>query len=216
VLSSYSLSLTAPLRLPLRHSINILFALYFGVLLVLIGSIILARAFGKIGTTTVARRPLLICFALFVIAAGCLCIFFKRSWFTDLSVAAKIPLYSTLGISVCFAVSFSFVDLINFIIGSYFPDRVHLVESPAQVYLVFAVSAVMGCAFGVVFGLLDVGAGVTNLASLKSEMYVDERYCYPLGAALGAVGAVANEWLRASQTPPGQHLNRYMQADDNL
>ena len=91
---------------------------------------------------------------------------------------------------MCFAVTFAFVDLANHLWGQCRPESKPLVESVTQVYLISIISVLMGGIFGVVFGLVDVGHGVTDALSLQRELAMEERFCYPLGAGLGAIGYV--------------------------
>jgi hypothetical protein len=89
-------------------SLNAFFRFYFGCLFVLVGGGILVRVCAQ--RQEPLRRLLLVTFALMVLASGVLCFFFEDRWIFELSTAAKIPLYGLLGISACFAVTFSIVD----------------------------------------------------------------------------------------------------------
>ena len=106
-------------------------------------------------------------------------------------LSVLFPLRTYTPRSVCFAVTFAFVDLANHLWGQCRPESKPLVESVTQVYLISIISVLMGGIFGVVFGLVDVGHGVTDALSLQRELAMEERFCYPLGAGLGAIGYVA-------------------------
>ena len=89
-------------------SLNAFFRFYFGCLFVLVGGGILVRVCAQ--RQEPLRRLLLVTFALMVLSSGVLCFFFQDRWIFELGTAAKIPLYGVLGVSACFAVTFSIVD----------------------------------------------------------------------------------------------------------
>jgi hypothetical protein len=62
------------------------------------------------------------------------------------------------------------------------------------VYLLVASALVMGFSFGLIFGLLDVED--EQLASLRVALLREQSICYPIGAALGGLAAMANQYLR--------------------
>lgn len=66
-------------------------------------------------------------------ASGVLCFLLDENLFT-ISKTTKVPLYMVLGVSVCFAFTFSALDLINFAVGQLQPQSTRaLVDSPVQV-----------------------------------------------------------------------------------
>ena len=96
-----------------------------------------------------------------------------RAVSAPLTCGPSLPLSSTPALvqfSVCFAVTFAIVELANFLWGAIWPDSKAIVESSSQVYLVSAISMLMGMGFGVVFGLVDVGEGVTDILELKVSL----------------------------------------------
>ena len=80
----------------------------------------------------------------------------QKDWFKRIPPKAKVPMYMALGISLCFAVSFSVVDLINLYADRCGKTRMPLVSSSAQIFLVLAGAVAMGAAFGLIFGVMDV------------------------------------------------------------
>ena len=65
---------------------------------------------------------------------GIVCFVLERNWFVGLTPISKIPLYTILGVSVAFALTFSVVDLINYVLGFLQVSIAKpLVESPSQV-----------------------------------------------------------------------------------
>merc|ERR1712093_546253 len=106
----------------------------------------------------------------------------------------KVPLYTILGVSVSFALTFSLVDLCNYVAGFQVSVAKPLVESNEQVYLILIVSLIMGGIFGLVFGVMDVEDEVSF--QIRLALKREEGYCYPVGAVLGGCAGFANEWLR--------------------
>lgn len=46
--------------------------------------------------------------------SGVICFMLEETWFVRLDYRMKIPVYALLGVSVCFALLFSLIDLINY------------------------------------------------------------------------------------------------------
>jgi hypothetical protein len=69
-----------------------------------------------------------------------------------------------------------------------------LSTSSAQVYLLVVSALVMGFSFGLIFGLLDVED--ESLGHLRVALLREQSICYPIGAALGGLAAMANQHLR--------------------
>lgn len=178
-------------------SLNPFFSFYFGILFIVVGIAILWRV-NSHGSAT--KRWLLFLFATAVLVSGFLCFFFDKNWVFTLSAKAKIPLYATIGLSTCFAITFCSVDLINFCCDQMNPNKQPLVESPAQVHLVLFISVVMGIGYGYTFGFMDVGKTATNTEQLQSQLEKQEIFCLPFGVVLGALGAGLNEYYRYNQS----------------
>ncbi|PHJ17685.1 membrane protein [Cystoisospora suis] len=189
-------------------SMSSFFSFYFGILFVTVGSVILWRIHvtansptgaGVDGAggleTTQARKMQLQFFATLIIVSGILCFILKKNWFVGLHPIVKVPLYTLLGISVAFALTFSLVDMVNYLLG-FFQSAVAkpLVESKEQVNLVLLVALLMGGLFGFIFGVMDVEDEVqyhVRLALLR-----EQHLCYPIGAVLGGLAGIGNEILR--------------------
>ena len=95
-------------------------------------------------------------------------------------------MYISLGVSLCFSITFTCVDLLNAYYDrhSYDMRSRALVQSPQQVGVVLAGAIANGAAFGLMFGLMDVEDAPTRLRT-------EERLSAPIGFALGgAVGAI--------------------------
>lgn len=174
---------------------NALFATYFGLLFILLGSIIIWRVYSSpVVSASTAKRPLLIGFAVMVLCSGFFC-FIVENNVLNLSIAARVPIFSMLGISVCFVMTFFSLDVVNhcvgFVKGRGSPG---IVETPGQVYTILAVSIIMGAIFGFVFGLLDVeDVSAGEKQEVKNRLELEEKYCYPVGAVLGALAGMINQ-----------------------
>ncbi|EPT30634.1 putative membrane protein [Toxoplasma gondii TgCatPRC2] len=186
-------------------SMSSFFSFYFGLLFVTVGSVILWRiqVTSKMaadvsvggGEGDQPRKMQLQFFAALIIASGILCFVLKKNWFVGLHPVVKVPLYTLLGIAVAFALTFSLVDMVNYLLG-FFQSSVAkpLVESKEQVNLVLFTALLMGGLFGFIFGVLDVEDEVqyhVRLALLR-----EQHLCYPIGAILGGLAGLGNEILR--------------------
>merc|ERR1712045_651372 len=110
----------------------------------------------------------------------------------------KVPLYMILGTSVAFALTFSVVDLVNYILGFLQVSVAKpFVESAAQVYMVLITALIMGGLFGLIFGVMDVEDEVSY--QIRLALLREERYCYPVGAVLGGAVGFANEYIREEE-----------------
>lgn len=177
-------------------SLSAFFSMYFGILFIAVGVIILWRILGQESTDgTQTKRLQLTCFAILIILSGLVCFVLERNWFVGLTALSKVPLYTILGVSVAFALTFSVVDLINYVLGFLQVSIAKpLVESTSQVYSVLMLALVMGGIFGFVFGMMDVEDEVSYQMDLSLKR--EESYCYPIGAVLGCAGGVMNEYFR--------------------
>lgn len=172
------------------------FSMYFGGVFTLVGCIILWRVLSHdAADPTQAKRTHLSVFACLIILSGLLCFLLDRGVFHSMRPWMKVPLYMVLGLSVSFALTFSLVDMLNYTLGFFRSGHSKpIVESAQQVYLVLAVSMIMGVAFGFTFGLLDVED--EQLYHVRVALMREEHYCYPMGIALGALAGLGTEHLR--------------------
>jgi len=197
-------------------SVSPFFALYFGLLFMSVGGIIIYRLNGStlfsgntntdnVGEADQAfllapedekrRKKQLTFFASLICFSGFLCFILEKNWFVGLSPTTKVPLYTILGVSVAFALVFSIVDLVNYLMGFLRASIARpIVESSHQVYLIMTIAMVMGACFGFIFGVMDIEDEIqyqVRLALLK-----EERTCIPIGAILGAIAGFGNEYIR--------------------
>jgi len=189
-------------------SISAFFSLYFGILFIVVGGIIMWRIFSQEGGDAVesaAKRKPLAAFATLIILSGLICFTLERQWYQGMSPLMKVPLYMILGTSVAFALTFSVVDLVNYILGFLqVAIAKPFVESASQVYMVLFSALIMGGLFGLIFGVMDVEDEVSY--QIRLALLREERYCYPVGAILGGVVGFMNEYIRVEEERCGNNL----------
>lgn len=182
-------------------SISGFFSLYFGVLFIFVGGIILWRIFSQEAGDMMgseAKRQPLAAFGVLIILSGVICFTLEQQWYRGTSPMIKVPLYMMLGTSVAFALTFSVVDLLNYVLGFLQVSVAKpFVESANQVYMVLATALIMGAVFGCIFGALDVEDEVSY--QIRLALLREERYCYPVGAVLGGAVGFANEYIREQE-----------------
>ena len=164
-------------------SITPFFASIFGLVLVLLGSLMIWRKLWEEHQYPLTRI-LVLAFSTLVLCSGLSCFLLEKDWFKTISPRAKVPMYMMLGVSLCFAVSFSLVDLLNLYsdqCSSYASSGTPLVSSPPQIFLVLAGAVSMGAAFGLMFGAMDVEDDDASHRKLRTE----ERASLPIGFVLG-------------------------------
>ena len=91
-----------------------------------------------------------------MVISGILSFVLEKNWFVGMGPTWKIPLYGILGTSVCFALTFAIVDLVNYVSGYFSYTEKAYIENPRQILSVLVLSSVTGFVFGFIFGLLDV------------------------------------------------------------
>lgn len=177
-------------------SISPFFSMYFGILFILVGCLIMWRVLSYEANDPMQMKKLhLSIFAGTIIVSGALCFLLDRKMFVGLKPWMKVPLYMTLGLSVAFALTFSIVDVLNYVLGFCQSSIAKpIVESSQQVYLVLVVSLAMGTIFGFTFGLLDVED--EQVYHIRVALMREEHYCYPMGIVLGALAGLGNEYYR--------------------
>ena len=172
-----------------RISLTPFFAAVFGVVLLLLGSLMIWRKLWE-SHDAPCMRLLVLSFSALVLMSGLSCFLLEKDWFRTISPNAKIPMYMSLGVSLCFSVSFTAVDLLNAYHDrhSYDMRRRSLVSTPQQVAVVLSGSVAMGACFGLMFGAMDVEDAT---AKLRTE----ERASLPIGVLLGGIVGGVNAVL---------------------
>lgn len=100
-----------------------------------------------------------------------------------------------VGTSLCWALTFSIVDMINSPNCCQQDIVSPLVQSSKQVYVVLMSSIVMGFLFGFSFGMIDV----EDDTRLHSRMDEDQAINTMIGACVGCIMGGANQYLRDKQ-----------------
>ena len=145
-------------------------------------------------------RSMLLVFSSLVIFSGFLCMILDEHWFS-FAATIKVPLYTIVGMSVCFAFTYSLLDVVNAMYG-HFSDGApnsegtttsSMIGSEDQVHLILLTSIVMGACFGMIFGLMDVED--QRGLQLRDALIEDEEYCIPVGIILGGVAGIYNQIL---------------------
>jgi len=171
------------------------FGAIFGLCLMTIGGIILWRVKPLPGERLTRWRILVCGFSLMVLLSGMMCFLLNKNWIIRLSPGLKLPMYTMLGTSLCFALTFSIVDMLNNVSCSRELVAQPLVQSSKQIYVVLMASVVMGCLFGFSFGLLDVEDDSTKHYRLDEDQAINTA----IGSAVGALMGGANQYLRDRQ-----------------
>lgn len=179
-------------------SVSSFFSLYLGIVFITVGAVILWRINVNVEGPAQGRKLQLTFFAGLIVFSGVLCFVLKRNWFVGLHSIVKVPLYTILGVSVAFALTFSLVDVVNYLF-SFFQSSVSkpLVESREQAYMVLFFTLVMGGVFGCIFGMMDVEDEMQY--QIKLALLREQQFCYPLGALIGGLAGFSNEILRQSE-----------------
>lgn len=186
-------------------SISPFFSTYFGVLFILVGCLILWRVVSHEATDPMQMKKVhLAVFAGIIILSGMLCFMLDRRLFQGLAPWMKVPLYTVLGLAVAFALTFSIVDLLNYVLGFCRSSMSKpIVESSQQVYLVLCVSLAMGCVFGFTFGYLDVED--EQAYHIRVALMREEHYCWPMGTVLGGMAGFGTEFYRQQDDYASYH-----------
>ena len=166
-------------------SLTPFFAVLFGFVLLLLGSLMIWRKLWEKHEKG-CTRVLVLGFSGLVLLAGISCFLLEKDWFRTIPPKAKVPMYMALGISLCFSITFTCVDLLNAWHDrhSYDMRRRALVQTPEQVGVVLAGAIANGAAFGLMFGMMDV-------EDAPQRLRVEERLSAPIGIVIGgAVGAI--------------------------
>ena len=122
-------------------SINAIFSLYFGFFFLFLSGIITWRVLEFSAT---ANRKSLLVLSFMMGLSGLICVFYQRHWFFSLGALFRVPIYTLIGISVSFALSFSIAELLNFAWSAPWSNAVApraqsaLVQTPHQVKILMS------------------------------------------------------------------------------
>jgi len=146
-------------------------------------------------------NSLLLCFGLMIILSGLFSFMVDKTWFASLSPVAKIPMYSLIGISISFALTFAFVDCINFYydMSGRNVNGAAPLHASSQICALIIGSLSMGLVFGVFFGYFDVEDDTTSRDRLTKNRHI----CTPLAGVVGLLTALIVRRLgRTTHTRP--------------
>jgi len=177
-------------------SITPVFSIVFGSAFFILGAAILYRVFTSL--TENDKRTIMIIFALLVFASSAFSFLLEKDW-VPLPPAAKIPMYAVVGLSLSFALTFSFTEFINMGIcdrccKTDFENN-PVIGSKKQIFLIFAGAFTLGTALGVMFGVIDVEDDVQALHQRFQENLI---LSLPLGFIVGAVIGSINQYMRSA------------------
>lgn len=182
---------------------------YFGVLFAAVGIIILIRVLRK-GAASSKMRNMLLFFSVLITVSGVMCVLLDENWFS-FSPPTKVPMFTVVGTSVCFAFVFSLLDLVNFTMV-YLRSRA-LIENQTQIYLVLFSSCIMGAIYGFIFGMMDVED--QRGLELRDALILEEEYCIPIGIVVGGLAGMGTHILgNQSQYSGYNGLHQFHENDD--
>ena len=170
-------------------SLTPFFAAVFGIVLILLGSLMIWRKLWE-DHEAPCMRIMLLSFSSLVLVSGLSCFLLEKDWFKMIPPKAKVPMYMSLGISLCFSVSFTAVDLLNAYHDrhSYDMRQRSLVSTPQQIGVVLAGAVAQGAAFGLMFGAMDV-------EDSPQKLRTEERASLPIGILVGGIVGGVNAVL---------------------
>ena len=170
-------------------SLTPFFAAVLGIVLLLLGGLMMWRKLWEAHDAP-CMRVLVLCFSALVLLSGISCFLLEKNWFKTISPNAKIPMYMSLGVSLCFSVSFTAVDLLNAYHDrhSYDMRQRSLVSTPQQVGVVLAGAVTQGALFGLMFGAMDV-------EDAPQKLRTEERASLPIGILIGGIVGGVNAVL---------------------
>jgi len=175
-----------------------IFATVFGVCLMVIGGLIVWRVAPMRGETVSRWRYMVFIFSCMVFTSGICCFLLEKGWLLRMDRWVKLPMYTLLGTSLSFALTFSLLDLINSstlcsgLSGAEALLGMQAVQSSRQVYVVLFTSVFMGGLFGSSFGLIDV----EDDSRMHTRFDEDQAINTMVGAVAGFLVGGANQYLR--------------------
>ncbi|GFE55393.1 hypothetical protein protein [Babesia ovis] len=174
------------------------FTLYFAFTFLVIGIVILWRLNASATDGDNSHRQYLRYFGLMIVASGVVCFFLRQSWFTHSPFLLKVSIYTLLGLSISFALTFTIVDLVNYFMSMFETSVARpLVESKSQVLVILVITCTMGGIFGFMFGFMNVEDEAEY--HIKLALVKEEAYTWPVGAILGTLAGFFNNYLRQQE-----------------
>lgn len=95
-------------------------------------------------------------------------------------------MFTLLGTTICFTVTFAYLDVLNMILNYY--GSKSIVETQSQIFILVGFSLLLGAIYGFIFGALDIEDSRNSFVALMK----DEQYRFPIAVLVGAVSGLAN------------------------
>jgi len=162
-------------------SINSIFAFFFGFIFLLLAAVITWRV---VNFSQAAHRKALLALSVLMGIAGLICFGYQRKWFFHLGVGLRVPIYTVLGASLSFSLSFAIAELLNYAswhagslggasAGPAPRAQSALVQTPQQIFLLAGPSLALGFLYGVIFGFSEIGKAVFTLHTLRVRISIN-------------------------------------------
>lgn len=176
-------------------SITPYFSIVFGVAFAILGAAILYRVLTSL--TEQDKRSIMVAFAVLVFGSSACSFLLERDW-VPLPPMAKVPMYALVGLSLSFALTFSFTEFVNMGIcdkccRTDFENN-PVIGTKKQIFLIFAGAVIMGSVLGVLFGVIDV----ENDTQLHNKFNENLIISLPLGFVIGSIIGSINQVIRGT------------------
>jgi hypothetical protein len=108
----------------------------------------------------------------------------------------KIPIYSLLGVSICFIFSLIIIEIINYL-SNLFNSQISkpLIHMGSQYSLILIISCLLGVIYGLIFSIM----GLDDLSNnyLNTRFIKEQNFCIPIGIGFGCVTGYTLEYIRS-------------------
>lgn len=170
------------------------FAMAYGMILLLLGSLMIWRKMWEKHDSQ-TKRMLILAFSLLVLCSGISCFLLEKDWFNHIPFLLKLALYVLLGISLSFTISCSLIDLTNFCIDRCSREyQFANAWCPHHVFLALAGAVLVGAAVGFMFGVIDVEDNFSRMSFESIMLFIISSIC---GALTGVASVlVDDQWMK--------------------
>jgi hypothetical protein len=163
------------------------------------------------------KRTFFIILSILVILSGFTSFILDQTWFLQLNYVYKIPIYSLLGVSICFTLSFIVIDMINYIYNHINQNDYSsrpVISTQNQYSFILMISCVLGVIYGLIFGIM----GLEDLSKnyLKAAFIREQNYCIPIGLGFGCITGYINEYIRSEHSETNQFLSVEFSGNDEI
>lgn len=141
------------------------------------------------------KKNFFIILSVLVILSGFTSFILDHSWFLQLNYIYKTPVYSLLGVAICFTLCFMVIDIINYLSNFLQNDYSQPIISTYNQYsFILVISCVLGIIYGLIFGIMDLAD--LSKTYLKAAFIREQNYCIPIGLGFGCITGYMNEYIR--------------------